>query len=284
MTLALISPSAFTDTSLPLFPIESVPGTLLLVEPARSPEFAGIPASGAAIPDRSGWLAGAGAQLVYANMTGAVGLLERTSKGGIHALKTLTSQFAHAGIIPNAAVIQYMLDNPSHEFYIGVQGRITRPGLSGNDAHFAMSFSAMAGTSQLLVASMADANTYPSTSALKGAKKYPLTSMVSPAVPSAVFAAAGVQGYTGTVTRTAAEIVTNRMASLFNVGSSGPFNPGNAGAASKIFLRGIIEDVTVSGRNFAALSAMDYSFFEAEVLTPGGRYYGDTFTAPSALP
>ena len=274
MTLALISPSAFTDTSLPLFPIESVPGTLLLIEPARSPEFVGVPASGAVIPDRSGWLAGAGASLVYANMTAGVGLIERTTKGAIHVIKTLTNQFAHAGIIPNAAVVQYMLDNIDHEFYIGI----------GNDAHFGFSFSTTPGTSQLLVAAMADANTYPSTSALKGAKKYPMSSMVSPAAPSEVFAAAGVKGYTGAVTKSAAEIVAGRLASLFSVGSSGPFNSGNVGAASKIFDRAIIEDVTVSGRNFAALSAMDYSFFEAEVLTPGGRYYGDTFTAPSTIP
>ena len=284
MTLALISPSAFTDTSLPLFPIESVPGTLLLIEPARSPEFVGVPASGAVIPDRSGWLAGAGASLVYANMTAGVGLIERTTKGAIHVIKTLTNQFAHAGIIPNAAVVQYMLDNIDHEFYIGIQGRITRAGTSGNDAHFGFSFSTTPGTSQLLVAAMADANTYPSTSALKGAKKYPMSSMVSPAAPSEVFAAAGVKGYTGAVTKSAAEIVAGRLASLFSVGSSGPFNSGNVGAASKIFDRAIIEDVTVSGRNFAALSAMDYSFFEAEVLTPGGRYYGDTFTAPSSIP
>ena len=284
MSLALISPTTFTDTSLPLFPLEAVPGTLLLIEPARSPSVVGVPASGAILPDRSGWLVGAGAELRYANMTAGIGLMERTSKGGIHSIKTPASQFAHAGIIPSAAVVQYMLDNIGHEFYIGIQGRITRPGLSGNDAHFAMSFSATAGTSQLLVASMADANTYPSTSVLKGAKKYPLTSMVSPAAPSAVFAAAGMKGYTGSITRTAADIIANRMASLFNVGSSGPFNSGNAGAASKVFYRAIIEDVTVSGRNFAALSAMDYSFFEAEVLTPGGRYYGDTFTAPSTIP
>ena len=284
MTLAIISPSTFTDNSLPLFPFESVAGTLLHVEPARSASIVGVPASGAILPDLSGWLAEAGAELRYANMAGSVGLLERTAKGGIHAIKTLTNQFAHVGIILNAAVIQYILENISHAFFFSVHGRITRAGTSGNDAHFSTSFSTTPGTSQVLGASMADANTYPSTAALKGAKKYPLTSVVSPAAPTPLYAAAGVQGYTGAITKTAADAVANRLASMFNVGSSGPFNPGNAGAASKVFYRLLIEDMTVSGRDFAALSAMDYSFFEEEVLNVGGRYHGDTHTAPSTLP
>ncbi len=69
MTLVLVSQNSFTDSDLPLFPLESVPGTVLLVEPAPS-YVAGVRATGTEFPDRSVWLDGAAVMLEHANMTG----------------------------------------------------------------------------------------------------------------------------------------------------------------------------------------------------------------------
>lgn len=283
MTLALVSPVTFTDSTLPLFPLEVVPGTILLLEPSRSPTFAGVPATGAAVPDLAGNLAGAGGILQYTNMTGTTGKVERTTKGGIHAIKTASSVFAYAGITINQATLQYILNNIGHKFFFSVWGRYTRAGLSPSDAHFAFSFSNTPGTSQLLVAAMPDATVYPGAT-LQGTKKFPAGSVVSPASPTEIYSAASVQGYTGSVDKTAAQAEAGRMCDMFGVGSFGPFNPGNGNAASKVFYRAFIEDITVSGRSFAQLSAIDYGFFVTHVQTTGGRYFGDTFTDPATIP
>lgn len=283
MTLALLSPVTFSDTTLPLFPLEVVPGTILLLEPARSASFSGVPSTGTAVPDLAGNLAGAGGILQYSNMTGTTGKVERTTKGGIHAIKTASSVFAYAGITINQATLQYILTNISHKFFFSVWGRYTRAGLSPNDANFAFSFSTTPSTSQLLVASMPDGTFSPSAT-LQGTTKFPAGSMVSPASPSEIYSAASVQGYTGSIDKTAAQAEAGRMCDMFGVGSFGPFNPGNGNAASKVFYRAFIEDITVSGRSFAQLSAIDYGFFVKQVQTAGGRYYGDTFTDPATIP
>lgn len=280
MTIAIKTADVFTSATLPFFPYESVPGTIMLLEPALSPTLVGVPANNAGIPDLALWLAGSGGTFLSANMSSTTGLIERTSKGGIHAIKTASSVFGKAGIAPNQVVRQYLLDNIGHEFFVSIHGLITRAGSSASEAHFGISFSTTPGTSQLLLAAFHDATFAPS-ARVSGSKKYPLTSIVSGA-PTALYSAAGVAGgYTGTITATAA--TSEAKVNVFNVGTAGPFNPGNANATSKVFYRAVIEDVTVSGRNFAALSAIDYAVFEKNVLTPGGRYYGDTFTSPSTL-
>ncbi|RQS00227.1 hypothetical protein DIE02_27720 [Burkholderia sp. Bp8991] len=52
---------------------------------------------------------------------------------------------------------------------------------------------------------------------------------------------------------------------------------------SAILYRVFLEDLTVSGRTFAAVSALDQSLYNA-AFTSGGRYNGDTYTSPSTLP
>ncbi|MCF6764112.1 hypothetical protein, partial [Pseudomonas fragi] len=51
---------------------------------------------------------------------------------------------------------------------------------------------------------------------------------------------------------------------------------------SRIIYRAYGEDLTVSGRNYAEVEALDYALF-LEAFAPGGKFYGDTFTSPSAL-
>lgn len=52
---------------------------------------------------------------------------------------------------------------------------------------------------------------------------------------------------------------------------------------SAVLYRIVIEDLTVSGRSFAAFGATEDAMREA-MFASGGRYYGDTYTDPSALP
>ncbi|MCB4842518.1 hypothetical protein LHV18_18025, partial [Providencia rettgeri] len=48
-----------------------------------------------------------------------------------------------------------------------------------------------------------------------------------------------------------------------------------------IFYRAYIEDLTVSGRTWDEVNAIDKAMYEKEVISVGGRYFGDTFTAPA---
>lgn len=70
-------------------------------------------------------------------------------------------------------------------------------------------------------------------------------------------------------------------------GASNPFNAIGGireRLSSSIFYRAYIEDLTVSGRTYAEVDAIDYALYTKEVLTPGGRYYGDTYTDPATIP
>lgn len=52
---------------------------------------------------------------------------------------------------------------------------------------------------------------------------------------------------------------------------------------SVILYRAYIEDLTVSGRTYAEVDALDYALYQA-AFAAGGRYFGDTYTDPVTLP
>jgi len=54
-------------------------------------------------------------------------------------------------------------------------------------------------------------------------------------------------------------------------------------AGSWAFMRAYIEDLSISGRTFDEVAAIDSGLYSKEVLTSGGRYYNDTYTNPSTL-
>lgn len=56
--------------------------------------------------------------------------------------------------------------------------------------------------------------------------------------------------------------------------------PGNM--LSYALYRAYVEDLTVSGRTYAQVSALDQAMYDA-AFAPGGRFYGDTLTAPATL-
>lgn len=68
------------------------------------------------------------------------------------------------------------------------------------------------------------------------------------------------------------------------VGSFGSYAGSNlTTAASQIVYRIYIEDLLVSGRTWAQANAVDYALYQA-AFGVGGRFYNDTFTAPSTIP
>lgn len=286
MTLALLTPDRFTDTTLPLYPLESVPGTILHIEPARSPSLVGVPANNSTIPNLATWMPAAGVVVKSSNMVAGVGVVERSTKGGIHAIRTQANTFCQWGIVPNQAVRQYLQDNIGHKFYLSTHGRITRTPVAGGnaalDAHWTITFSTAASDTRLLMAALANAVVNPVVNSnIKVTKKYPEASLVG-AAASPFYMGAAVQGYTGPIDIDAAG--SELKTPLFMVGAGWPFNNSGTGGASKLFYRAFLEDLTVSGRSETEIRDIDYAWFNADVLSAGGRYYGDTYTAPSTLP
>lgn len=75
---------------------------------------------------------------------------------------------------------------------------------------------------------------------------------------------------------------------LWGVGKFGAWNgSGNTNSQDKlpsqIFYRSYMEDLTVSGRTYEEVMYIDNQLYTKEVLTVGGRYYGDTFTDPYTI-
>jgi hypothetical protein len=96
------------------------------------------------------------------------------------------------------------------------------------------------------------------------------------------------QAVTGPGTSYTGQPVTSTRSAIFEVGNLLAPNQG-AGKAGPhgvhVFWRGYVEDLTVSGRTYAEADAIDIAEFTKQVLTSGGRYYGDTIvTAPSTIP
>lgn len=73
---------------------------------------------------------------------------------------------------------------------------------------------------------------------------------------------------------------------LFDIwwGRAGAWNGFMAtNSASYILYRVYVEDLTVSGRTYAELDALDYAMWQA-AFAEGGRFYNDTYTDPATLP
>lgn len=67
------------------------------------------------------------------------------------------------------------------------------------------------------------------------------------------------------------------------VPSVGPFSAAVNKGGSHILYRCYLEDLTVSGRTYEQVKAIDDALFAA-AFSSGGKFYGDTYTDPATLP
>lgn len=52
---------------------------------------------------------------------------------------------------------------------------------------------------------------------------------------------------------------------------------------SHVVYRYYLEDLTISGRTYAQVDAIDQRLYAAKISTPGGAYFGDTPSAPGSF-
>lgn len=284
-----------TDTSAPKIitrdKIES-PGSLFLFDGNHQfGTFAGLPAQNAAIPNvlanKAAALLGVAESTVGLVVGGATAnsatwKSERTTKGGVHGI--ITQAGGQAGnpqyFIKTAPTIRnYVLANPTHKYYASMWVKVTRQSLKASSVMAPMYFIGPTTANQLF--SFEGGIPSPiSGPTLLGRKADPLLPDV-PSQPLAVpynrFGSVGVQGPIGVGPSADSDI------SLV-VGTAGAWAGGMLNQApSRIFYRAYMEDLTVSGRTYAEVEAIDYALYQ-EAFGVGGKFYGDTYTAPTALP
>lgn len=257
-------------------------GSLLLLEPAHplSTATGGVPAANEPfvniIPTNlPGATSSFKVQGEFASGPSIYGEIERTGKGGIHGIVSqanLLGSGRGARIQLPLALDEYFVANPGHHYYLSIWDRVTRdiatPGATSCD--YAISSSTSGGIAWGYNGSW-DAGASP-------IGERPLPDTVGPRFSSfGVDGSATTSAYMGDCgwpTWGTPSVTLNSVTTGMRDGRW----------ASFIFYRAYFEDLTVSGRTYAEVDALDYQLFIREVLTPGGRYYGDTFTDPATIP
>jgi hypothetical protein len=270
-------------------------GSLMLFDGAHSSgQFAGLPVVGQFVPnalkdiakDMTGGLDNA-LDFLVASQTpdGSTFHAERTTKGGIHGIITQAgNQTGQLSYVLNAptSVTSYVRANIGHSFYMSLWQTITRKALTSSAPQSPFHYTnASAATTNYAFHFQAGLANPISTVAHYIARFNNITAgdneAGAPAAPFQRFGAVAIAGHLGNLPQ------ENQPIQL-GVGSFGAWNSLNYNlAASRIIYRAYIEDLSVSGRTFAEVKAIDEMLFNA-AFAVGGKFHGDTFTDPATIP
>lgn len=292
MGLKIVLDTTFTDTSLPKLRPDALitDGSLFLIDMGRSETapVSTVPAHGSALLNLA-WqtaadIIGSGNESTLAGTfentfvgVPAMGAVERSAKYGLHVISSQTAQDGsnrHGGIAIPAPIVSHVLGAlPGSQIYASIWGRITRVATAGVDS----------------IGYLGD---------VAGATKYAWNFFTQPnqGPPDGSTARVGAMSEPGTNTTgnffraicadewTGVEPVLANTAARWWFGKAGVYASFQTnGAASGIIYRVYIEDLTISGRSYAETVAADKALYDA-AMGSGGRFNGDTFTAPSSIP
>jgi hypothetical protein len=220
---------------------------------------------------------------VGAGYTGAFGAIERTGKKGLHFMSAQASVgdgTRAAQLIGGQDANKYISVNTTHNFYISIWGKTTR-----NQKQLAVGTSipnrstivnsesfGMYGFYRRFSGSAV--SVYPQTAGQQLGLRDEGAIGMAPSTFQNIARAAGF-------TATAHTPATNFM--VFRNGNAGMSGVDFGISESHIFYRYYIEDLTVSGRTYAQVDAIDYAEYTKQVKTVGGRYYGDTYSDPAVV-
>lgn len=276
-------------------PIEAA-GSLLLLDwthPAGA-SAAGLPASGTVLRNLvdanarrlygGGSAAQAATTLTYANLTGARGRIERTGKGGLHVVVSQADDRVTDMVHPWAALSlpalfatrQFQL--PTNDLYVSAWVRVTRGNRHGT----------ILGRGELIASGLDLRRTnYTVRVANVGGiggldLGYRYVNMDTPGVFLANNGSTGWSAAPLSATDFRPNLVAFGHADP-NTSHSPDFTH-RARWPSWVLYRLYAEDLTVSGRTYAQVDDLDLQLYTREVLTAGGRYYGDTYTDPATIP
>jgi hypothetical protein len=287
MGTKLILPDTFTSTTGKLLlddPILPVTGALMLIDVAHSLGGLGtasVPSDLGVIPNiattQAAALIGSGDATtlgaIFDRADGTNFNLERTSKKGIHGYLS-GSLAAGVGLLINMPTLlqTYLAANLTHKYYLSAWDRVTRVGsLSSVWPMFEGIQAVSSATVNYLTyfdSTSSGDGMYPAAGARLGARITPAKNTVGN-----TFRNGAVNGQTGTIAT-----VRQQLALWGNLNAYSGLFAGTTAAPSFIFYRLYLEDLTVSGRTYAEVDAIDYAQWQTDFAS-GGRFYGDTFTA-----
>lgn len=283
--LKLTLPMKFRDTSLPIMSVDPLisKGSLALFEPAHpaDPWVNGVPINGYSFPNIAGdtfsnltGVTPENARGIYSKdtaITNADGLVKRTPKGGLEVIMSDTSTSGTSRFITmfgSKALTDYLVDNYGHNYYTSIWKKNTRANRAG-----AFPYVYAAGNDQSQLNNIFSYQTSVIPSNASQPERYLWANGANPFVgvtSDPAMWALGIKGGGGTPSKP-----------LFKYGYR--WTTGNNSHAAVVY-RIYIEDLTVSGRTPQEAYAIDEAEFTRQVLTAGGRYFGDTFTNPSTVP
>lgn len=283
--LKLALPMRFTDATLPVMASDPIinRGSLALFEPGHpaEPWTSGIPANGYSFPNIASSslakIAGIstdetrGVFTKETGITNADAVIKRTRKGGLEV--TVSDTRATDGtpmmtMFGSKALTDYLVDNYNHSYYASIWKKNTRANRSGS---FPYVYAAGNDSSQLNNIFSYQTSVIPS--AASQTERYLYAPHANPFLgvntnPS--LWALGIKNGGGTPSK-----ATFKYGYRWVTGGNS-----HSSAVYRIYL----EDLTVSGRTPQEAYAVDDAEFTKQVLTTGGRYFGDTFTDPTTVP
>ena len=257
-------------------------GTMVLID--RSNQYgawaAGVPADGSTITNLARTqalaIAGSGAASdwdfkVSNTLTASDGLVERTSKGGLHSLVSQSTGVAGRKFVLSTETLRaFLAANTSDDLFVSLWETTTR-----------LSAETTPGTLQRAVGFLSAASGDTQSVRLATGNKFTVAPSANrlgdkeSATPAALNAPANINAAHSSITA---------PGSNPNYVFAGHYdaNTVNKGA-SWILYRVTLENLRVSGRTYADAAAQDLALFNAATGS-GGRYNGDTFTAVVTLP
>lgn len=226
------------------------------------------------------------------NLVAANIVVKRTTKGGLNAARVAAGANGGIRIRWSLALMEYILNNTGHKYYVSTWSRILKNN-DGTHAHLALGASTVRDTYKGYLVIVSNANTnypandssVPSRNMRIGQHREPsntrnITTTTPPVVaaqtPFPFYASTGVNGYSVPEEIDQTAEVALESSRVWGLGT--PFNPfgmGNSEQLDQTFYRAYVEDLTVSGRSYAEVDALDYALYQKEVMTSGGRYHND---------
>lgn len=265
----IVVPGRFTNRALPMLGEDPVlsSGSLLLLEPGHpSNPYRGTLADGDRL-ENIAWsqaraMTGGTQSTLRARFENPEARAWHTASGGIQ-WTTGPAVGAHLPL----PVLEYLRKNPTHEYRAiwwgglvegtpSVSGRLSVVHFDAAEATSSVYWEMQGGSAGNVDAS----NTTIPNGNLPGARRHSVASTGTP----------------GPITATAAQADTWSRVFGYGIGK----NPGPSGGQA-IFHRFYLEDITVSKRPVEELEAIDRALYVKHMLTPGGRYHGETYTRKS---
>ena len=210
--------------------------------------------------------------LLGGNNNGGKVVLEITSKNGLHGIASAESAAANGvrRISPGALLSTYINNNVDNRFFVALSHRITKPSSGTGKA----SYSGATKQDSMSLWAFDARNSLPpigNSHNLNNDKSGNDTSV------NLVYRSMEVQG----VYSTYGDFTPNfDQIAFWKVGDNTNWEVGSSGRnASHIFYGFYLEDLTVSGRSFDEVNAI----FKARHIqnhSEGGKYFGDSWTAP----